>query len=223
MSFYDALENNEVARVDEYIRNGADVNEKGGIELWPPLYYAVYYKSFECVRLLLDAKASAGPCDALSCAIRNYDLKMIQLLLDNKADVLAPNQYSNDTPLHTATRIGKSSILELLLPTIGERSVDVCNTAGITPLAMAIRKEYLHCQKLLVKAGAKMSNVRLGFSKCQRQLLLRRHKIAQVLVVFFRLGRRVFGRDVTGLIAKLVWEMANEEEEEVLENKKQRN
>lgn len=89
---------------------------------------------------------------ALSEAIPAGDAATVRALLDEGADVNAPNEQGM-TPLFMAARSGDTEIVRLLL----EASADVnatFNEQHLVPLSAAVAEGYAEVVRLLLEAGA---------------------------------------------------------------------
>ena len=85
----------------------------------------------------------------------NFD-KVVNILLENKADVNAKNCY-NETPLHIAARYNFDKIINALLK--HKADVNVKNCYDETPLHYAARYNHLEAVKILIEHKADIKNV----------------------------------------------------------------
>ncbi len=156
-----AIENYDVEVVKILIENGADLSATDKNQI-TPLFKALYSprdldgrrdRREEIVKLLLEAAPdSVNQPDnqgvtPLCVAVYNFDLLMLQELLNNGADVNSQDEKGN-TPLHVAIRTGgfcKIMIEELLKK---GADVDIPNKAGLTPFHFAF---LFRCDNALLK------------------------------------------------------------------------
>jgi ankyrin repeat protein len=142
-------------KLRQLLTEGADVNEKGGLDKSTPLHQAV-------------SRGLHAPIDRGDPGIFS-DKEMVRVLLEHGADVSAENSHG-DTPLHSAAynihdwfqhdwdqRDGnphKLEIVRLLIQYGGKPSVQ--NKCGETPLHIAVMNMQGHFEvvRLLLDAGA---------------------------------------------------------------------
>eukprot|EP00697_Spironema_sp_BW2_P005122 gnl/Spiro4/16908_TR9117_c0_g1_i1.p1 gnl/Spiro4/16908_TR9117_c0_g1~~gnl/Spiro4/16908_TR9117_c0_g1_i1.p1 ORF type:complete len:1272 (-),score=436.55 gnl/Spiro4/16908_TR9117_c0_g1_i1:98-3913(-) len=77
-------------------------------------------------------------------------------LLADRADFAAVDSQG-DTPLHTAACIGRVNAVRPLIDAIGAHIVNTLNTAGFTPLELAIRSGHWKTIDVLLSLGAQLS------------------------------------------------------------------
>ncbi|KAI0444158.1 hypothetical protein F4803DRAFT_561045 [Xylaria telfairii] len=106
----------------------------------------------------------------LHYAIFGGEKEIVQLLLQNKANIEATNKFGK-TPLHYAVSRGEKEIVQLLLQ--NKASVEVTDKVGKTPLCHAILHENEEIVRVLLKNGAKVKlRDRLGPTRLPSPLLL---------------------------------------------------
>jgi ankyrin repeat protein len=120
----DAAARGDVARVQELLRNGADVNT-----------------------------AQGDGMTALHWAASRGDLALAEVLITSGANVGAGTRIGRYTPLHLASRGGYTDVVEALLRATADPSVKTTNS-GVTPLHLAAASGSVDVVKALVKAGA---------------------------------------------------------------------
>ena len=94
-----------------------------------------------------------GPTTPLHRAVRQGDVKAVERLLAEGADVNARDKYEN-TPLHLAAGEGNVRIAEMLLAK--GASLAAVSSSGDTPLHRAARAGNVEAMKLLIAKGAEV-------------------------------------------------------------------
>ncbi len=124
---------------------------------WNILHNAVFENDYNITKNILnlkeidiDAKSKAG-ISPLHIAVKNRNLKLVKLLLRNKADI--DIQDNNGlTPLHYATGQKRYKIVKYLI--LHGADIDIKNRYGITPLHQAAFSGDLKTVEFLIQAGA---------------------------------------------------------------------
>lgn len=111
-----AASKGHVALARMLLENGANVDATDDFGQ-TPICKAAFDGHIEVVRLLIEHKANLEPplFDAISPRMGRGKVEIVQLLLDNGADVSAKKKWILDTPLHTAVRQGSTQVIKLLL------------------------------------------------------------------------------------------------------------
>ena len=133
-----------------------------------PLFAAAYAGHEECVKLLLDAKASvtadsgqpASSADALIAASSRRHLSVVEMLCAAGAQVDRRADGSNGpaaSPLYMAALHGCSDIMRVLLN--ASATVETSDNYGVTPLMVAAMQgakgpRFIHCVETLLSAKA---------------------------------------------------------------------
>ncbi len=124
-----------------------------------PLIMAISHKSTDMVECLLQQKANPSQTllngmSPLIMAVSHDDRSLVQSLLNHGADVNHCLGESKVSALWFAAGLGKREIVELLLnhPTI---DIELEDTNGLTPLAIATQENYPDVVEVLLKKGAK--------------------------------------------------------------------
>ncbi|RNF10991.1 ankyrin [Trypanosoma conorhini] len=156
-SVFGAIEREDHAAMERAfsLENVNLVNADG----YTPLYYASMKKNVgrRTVEQLLflgaqvDLKGQDGETP-LYIACFNSKIEVVQLLLENGANVNAKNGRDEETPLHVTARTGNCAILDIL---VGRGAkLDVQNVRGETPLYLAAKAGLHNAVYHLMNAGA---------------------------------------------------------------------
>jgi ankyrin repeat protein len=109
---------------------------------------------------LLVTSVSASLCHAsvepeLTTAVRHKDLRQVQLLLSEGADVNERDEGLQQTPLMRATQMGDAAIVRVLLA--HKAQVNAQDDAGQTALMFAVQKGNIQIARILMGYGADSS------------------------------------------------------------------
>ncbi len=124
MSLYEIVRQNKKEELVKAIKNGIDMNEQ--LSMGETAFSnASSNASYDMTKIMLENGAnpnlSSGLNSVLDGAVKNGDIKIVKLLLDNDADVnnsYYKKLYDTDpttTPLHEAAKIKNDEIIKLLL------------------------------------------------------------------------------------------------------------
>lgn len=85
--------------------------------------------------------------------------------------------------------------------------VNLCNTSGSSPLAVAMNYHHSLCAELLLDAGAKVTS---AIPDWMKGIVAKRQSVKQGLLAFLGVLRKRFGvgwlpRDLVGLLGRWVW------------------
>lgn len=138
-SFTDLVKNGDLAKVNQLIKNGIDVNMLDLKNGYTALHYAAEYGHLTIAELLLangadvHAKNNQGQTP-LHCAIYSKSEEIISFLVSKGADI---NSKNNDgmTPLHEACKWNSASQVPALL--VNGSDVNASDKYGSTPLHIA--------------------------------------------------------------------------------------
>ena len=82
--------------------------------------------------------------------------KVVQILLDNNADIEAQSERTKDTPLSLACSGGRFEVVEVLLKKLANK--EHRNVSDYTPLSLAASGGYVNIIKLLLAHGAEINS-----------------------------------------------------------------
>ena len=147
-----AVDEDNIAIAEYLIAHGANIDAPAE---WAPLVRAPYSSGIEMIKLLIarGADVDAGPWTALHSAVDEGRRDIIELLIQNGADINIKNEESM-TPLDLAFFLNRKDIAELLLAKsthFGSK-----NDRGLTALHNAAVEDYQDLAKLLLSNGAKV-------------------------------------------------------------------
>ncbi|XP_022210828.2 transient receptor potential channel pyrexia [Drosophila obscura] len=135
---------------------GSDPNRWDARKEVTPLHCAASSKSVECILLLLRRKANINigieKLSALHYAIDWNAVDCVEILLKYGADPNTPQVYT-ETPLHTASALGYTKCVQLLL----SHHADVRSQfyeGKVTALHLAAENDYVDCARLLLEHKA---------------------------------------------------------------------
>ncbi|HJS75471.1 MAG TPA: ankyrin repeat domain-containing protein [Vicinamibacteria bacterium] len=154
----DAAARGDVVRVQELLRNGADVNTAQGDGM-TALHWAASRGNLELAEVLLYSGANVGAgtrigrYTPLHLASRGGYTDVVEALLRAKADPGARTTNSGVTPLHLAAASGSVDVVRALLPAGAD--VNAAETSwGQTPLVFAASHGQAGVIRALLDAGA---------------------------------------------------------------------
>jgi len=161
-----ALETGGYETTEILINKGADINIKynGDSLIWIPLSKN---KNTKTVKLLLekiiklDQENPDGHTE-LMYAINNDENELVQLFIDNGADINYYSEESNSTPLSIAIYKGKLPIVQKLIDK--KADINFYNKNTGTPIGTAISFDKLDILKLLIEKGADLNTKSGEFS-----------------------------------------------------------
>lgn len=78
-----AARDGDAAHIEELVKSGADVNQRGGVNDWTPLMHAVHKKQPAAVRALIDAGADVN----LTAGARGRDTALRLAEIDGDATI----------------------------------------------------------------------------------------------------------------------------------------
>lgn len=152
-AFWEAVERDDVDRVQTLLLRGTDTNAQHP-EFGPAIVVAARERSWNVVRALarivgtrVDAPNARGETAMMLAALRG-NLGIVQLLVEKGAEVNRPGW----TPLHYAAVSGNTDLLQFLLDR--HAYIDAQSPNHSTPLIMAARHDRIDAVRLLVAAGA---------------------------------------------------------------------
>ncbi|MCU0659215.1 MAG: ankyrin repeat domain-containing protein [Polyangiaceae bacterium] len=153
-SLLEAAQRGDASDVEAALDDGASVNEEDHLGR-TALTFAIHGKNVALVRLLLGRGAAPGP--AIFDAAARGRAEIVRLLVQSGANPSAPDERSQDTPLHWASGNGQVETVKVLL-SLGA-ALNPRNKWGKTPLnaarsSSAFREEREATISLLLGAGA---------------------------------------------------------------------
>lgn len=139
-----------------------------------PMFWMIKHKNYKGIKMLLDYgfKLHQTTDSELNTAIEQEDLKMIEFLIKNGANV--NDKWLTPNPIYKAVLKGNTSIVDLLVKYgadvnfcndyYGEEKLDYGSTIKRSPLIAAIKKNDLKMVKHLIeKCGANINRQRTPF------------------------------------------------------------
>jgi Ankyrin repeats (3 copies)/Ankyrin repeats (many copies) len=215
------IENKNAEALRKLVESGVTDNWMPDIQYFP-LLYCVYQNSFECAKILLEAKADVNgnkdhPPLLSACNFGRYDF--VKLLIEHKADVLIenpnPNSDTNMRSLHFAANSQNLESLKLLFKAGASKIINIKAYGKYSPLYYACLRKHTNNDpfiSILLDNGAKIKE--LYNPKLHHTLFNKRKNIKRTLIVFYHLGRKTkcLGKDVTNMIGKMVWETRDQDE-----------
>lgn len=170
LAFFKAVSTQKLELAKEYtggLHKGVDFNYLDSDTGYTPLIQAIRNKDYEMVKFLLsiptvdidkvDCKKYSLPPISHAIQIRNNEL--VELLIENGANVNAPSQDERNPfnmPLMIASWHGNYEVVKLLLESNASvNQVDRGN--GFTALTKAVIRNHLDCIELLLDYGADKS------------------------------------------------------------------
>ncbi|SDZ43165.1 ankyrin repeat domain-containing protein [Bacillus sp. 166amftsu] len=140
-----AAMNGDMPTIQEILNENPDLVNTFSQDGWTPLHLASYFGKEEAARLLLslgaDIHARAKNSNEnmpLHAAVANKQVKLVELLIKNGADINA-KQSGGWTSLHEAALLGNTEIVELLIKE--GANIQLRKDDEKTPLDIALEKE----------------------------------------------------------------------------------
>jgi ankyrin repeat protein len=158
---FDAVKNNDLAKVNELIKNDSSFVYLKDANGRIPLHWAARGVHFEVIKYLVENGAGVNVKDnnnitPLASVVSRNHIQAAEYLITKGADINAAAN-SNDTPLHYAASGGMVDMVRLLLKFNAE--LETRNNYGRTPLVLAAREAgNLEVIKLLVEKGADINS-----------------------------------------------------------------
>ncbi len=129
------------------------------------LHWSAHMQNLICMEKLLNAGANINAEDsnrdtALHLALRDCKIGCAQcakLLLERGPEIEGHGK-NNTTVLHEAARKGASEIIEFLMRYNANININMIDSAGNTPLKLALDHEKHDCATLMIQRGAKVGN-----------------------------------------------------------------
>jgi ankyrin repeat protein len=126
----------DVAKVNDLLNAGADVNESS-VGRVTPLMRAVSHKRTEVIKVLINNGAYLNTQDtrghtALHWAVKNNDPETVKLLVERGANIHVPDYENVVTPEQLAFRKGNPQIIEIMKLAEPEEDTGSTKTAVVT-------------------------------------------------------------------------------------------
>ena len=155
-AFLTAVQNRDLAKMQELLNRGANINARSSVNRYYALQYAVDWPDVNLVKLLLDKGADINLTDdggntALMVAASDYGplyKAIVKLLLDRGADV----QAGGNRALFNAAEEAGPEIVQLLLKKGANPKAR--DAEGNTVLMSAAHGDFLKAMRVLLDAGA---------------------------------------------------------------------
>ncbi|XP_072034633.1 uncharacterized protein [Amphiura filiformis] len=151
-----AAQNNNVNRISDLIRRGADVNVKSSLDGATPLHMSARYNHPDAAMVLLQKGADVA--DALTngqtplhmCCRRGHLQVAVVLIQRGKSD-LNSRDVDKSTPLHQATLNGNIELVTYLV----ERGADIraLDVNNVSPMMQAAHCGFKDCVQYLLAMG----------------------------------------------------------------------
>ncbi len=114
------LQNSDYIGIKQYLKAGADVNERTESEENVISCALRFRCDNEIIDLLIEYGADVDACDAegvsvFECAITYNNLKLVEYMIERGVNVNETRRKSGFTPLMAATCYGRARMLELIL------------------------------------------------------------------------------------------------------------
>ncbi len=158
-SIWAAAMNGDEKRMNELLRQGADINQKHPKSMETPLHFAVAYsKNHDFIRFLLKSGAKTDLLEShgyspLFFAIHVKDPIAAEILLQNGAKTDIQGKKNGLSPLHFAVADGQIEIVKLLISHGANINLKAIN-GGLSPLHLAISNKNQILVKYLIENGA---------------------------------------------------------------------
>ena len=179
--FFTAIENGDISKVRELLKNGTDVNSTNA-EGWSALHLAVKANKPAIVKELLShKKINMNPTLPVDSVFTDTDTKwyadgqtplllasyygysdIVTMLLSYGADILAKDSIDDAMAIHIASAKGYYKVVEAILDSAAARNskIDIVNAGdntGTTPLMWAAMNNQVTVISILIKYKANVN------------------------------------------------------------------
>ena len=179
--FFTAIENGDISKVRELLKNGTDVNSTNA-EGWSALHLAVKVNNPAIVKeLLSNKKINMNPTLPVDSVFTDSDTKwyadgqtplllaayygysdIVTMLLSYGADILAKDSIDDAMAIHIASAKGYYKVVEAILDSAAARNskIDIVNAGdntGTTPLMWAAMNNQVTVISILIKYKANVN------------------------------------------------------------------
>jgi ankyrin repeat protein len=204
MNLIEAAKRSDVESIKAIIATGSDVNavDEGGRSA---LYWITSLLSFNCAKVLLEAKANPDLGRSLHIATMKGNLDFVKLLIGHGANINA-RENSGKIPIFYAAKYGRTTILMELIRVGSE--LDTLDYFGVTPLAAAIINKCHDCAERLLDAGAKVVNVHnVKIPDWIQHMIIKRKNIKASVRTFIGVAKKRIqvGKDMATLLGQMLW------------------
>lgn len=155
MELIETITSNNVNKIKDLIKKGANVNARDGVGN-TCLMLACDFNNFETVSFLLSKKANVDFVNqfgytALHFAVQKNDLKVVRLLINSSEAIVEKMINKKDdlgnTPLHLAIDSGNANVVDFLVKKGAD--LNIRNSQGERPLDIARKKQYFKIIEVL--------------------------------------------------------------------------
>ena len=179
--FFTAIENGDISKVRELLKNGTDVNSTNA-EGWSALHLAVKANKPAIVKeLLSNKKINMNPTLPIDSVFTDSDTKwyadgqtplllaayygysdIVTMLLSYGADILAKDSIDDAMAIHIASAKGYYKVVEAILDSAAARNskIDIVNAGdntGTTPLMWAAMNNQVTVISILIRYKANVN------------------------------------------------------------------
>ena len=179
--FFTAIENGDISKVRELLKNGTDVNSTNA-EGWSALHLAVKVNNPAIVKeLLSNKKINMNPTLPVDSVFTDSDTKwyadgqtplllaayygysdIVTMLLSYGADILAKDSIDDAMAIHIASAKGYYRVVEAILESAAARNskidiVNVGDNTGTTPLMWAAMNNQVTVISILIRYKASVN------------------------------------------------------------------
>ncbi|GFS92088.1 ankyrin-3 [Nephila pilipes] len=150
---FNALEEGDIEKVQDYIKNGADIYGKDINEM-TCLHYSAKAPSTEAIEFVLQQNVDVAAKDlrgqtALHIAVKYDRIEIVKYLIKTKSMSIIEEDINGKTPLHIAVEKGSKKSLKYLLK--NKAITTFKNYSELSPLHTAILRNDMEIVKILLQ------------------------------------------------------------------------